>query len=293
VLILGIGFVFLVVLGLSGVYVYKRSRAPAAVASPTPASPTVSERAKQVEAKILRGETLNENDIAGLSPYELRILRNVHFARYGRKYDQGGELGSYFYTRPWYKPSDTYNDNLINATDKANVNLLVASEKQINSSTSVSNTASSDSTTNANTSYQSTNATNATSNSPADKLTNANVEAAVRQMLSNLSQGGSVSVQGVQELPQENAAVADLIFSQFKYAADPMGGTPVAANQYHPKPLPRDRIPTPEEMFQPRLTTYSGNGKATLKHYNNGQWTLKQIVWGSMGVGWQGNVVVR
>ncbi len=141
-------------------------------------------------------------------------------------------------------------------------------------------------------SSSSTSVTAAASDVDANRLTNANVEAAVGRLLSNLTQGGRVSVQGVQELPQENAAVADLVFSDFKYAADQFG-TPVAANKYHPKPLPRDRLPTPEEMFQPRLRTYSGSGRATLKHYNNNQWTLKQVNWGSMGVGWQGNVVVR
>jgi len=133
------GITGILVLGISGGYIYKRHRAQANVtnALTSPSGPLVSERAKQVEAKILRGEALNDNDTAGMSAYELRVLRNVHFARYGRKYDQGGELGGYFYTRAWYKPSDTYNDNLINATDKANVALILTAEKsQNNQSTS-------------------------------------------------------------------------------------------------------------------------------------------------------------
>ncbi|HKO95606.1 MAG TPA: YARHG domain-containing protein [Pyrinomonadaceae bacterium] len=245
----------------------------------------MSDRAKHVEEKILRGEALSNNDLADLSAYELRVLRNVHFARYGRKYEQPG-LGDYFFTRPWYKASETYTDTALTATDKANISLIVEAEKQIGSSTVASNSSFS------NTTSSQTSVTTATSNSPADRLTNGNVEEAVRRMLSNLTQGGSVMVQGVQELPQENAAVADLVFNQFKYAADQYG-TPVAASKYNPKPLPRNRIPTPEEMFQPRLRTYSGTGRAVLKHYNNNQWTLKQVNWGGMGIGWQGNVVVR
>lgn len=142
------------------------------------------------------------------------------------------------------------------------------------------------------TSSSSTTVTAAAPNTEANKLTNANVEAAIKRLLNNLTQGGSVTVQGVQEMPQENAAVADLVFHDFKYAADQYG-SPVAASQYRPKPLPKDRLPTPEELFQPKLRTYSGTGRALLKHYNNNQWTLKQVNWGSMGVGWQGNVVVR
>lgn len=278
--------VSLIVLVAVAFVLYKRNRAQASQVALTAASfPTMSSRAIPIEEKILRGEALNDNDLANLSAYELRVLRNVHFARYGRKYEQPG-LGDYFFTRPWYKVSETYTDTVLTATDKANINLIVQAEKQIDSSkvastSSISNTTSSQTT-----------VTTTTSNSPADRLTNGNVEEAVRQMLSNLTQGGSVIVQGVQELPQENAAVADLVFNQFKYAADQFG-TPVAASKYRPKPLPRDRIPTPEEMFQPRLRTYSGNGRAVLKHYNNNQWTLKQVNWGGMGIGWQGNVVVR
>lgn len=285
-LVVGVGFV-VAMLVVAGLVVYKRNRAQASqVAVTTAASPTISDRAKQIEEKILRGEALDSNDLAGLSSYELRILRNVHFARYGRKYEQPG-LGDYFFTRPWYKVNEAYNDAVLTATDKANINLIVAIEKQVNSSTIASNNSS----TTTISSYQAP-VTTATSNTAADRLTNGNVEEAVRQMLSNLTRGGSVTVQGVQELPQENAAVADLVFNQFKYAADQFG-TPVAASKYHPKPLPRDRIPTPEEMFQPRLRAYSGTGRALLKHYNNNQWTLKQVNWGGMGVGWQGNVVVR
>ncbi|HEX8459202.1 MAG TPA: YARHG domain-containing protein [Pyrinomonadaceae bacterium] len=87
----------------------------------------MSDRAQQIEAKILRGESLTEGDIEGLSPYELRVLRNVHFARYGRQYDRPG-LGDYFATRPWYKPSSDYKDSMVTATDKGNINLILARE---------------------------------------------------------------------------------------------------------------------------------------------------------------------
>jgi hypothetical protein len=286
--LLAVALIVLAVLIGGSFVLYKRNRGQASTTAVSNTPPIMSDRAVKMEQKILRGETLTNNDIAGLSGYELRVLRNVHFARYGRKYEQPG-LGDYFITRPWYKPNDNYSDNVLTATDKANINLIVAIEKQQGSSSTV---ASNNNSVSISTSNNQTTETPTSSNAPANSLTNGNVEAAVRQMLSSLTQGGSVTVQGVQELPQENAAVADVVFSQFKYAADNFG-TPVAASKYHPKPLPRDRIPTPDEMFQPRLTTYSGAGRAVLKHYNNNQWTLKQVNWGSMGVGWQGNVVVH
>lgn len=136
-LIVGIAVIGLFMLGLLGTYLYKKNRTQTEVVatSPTPTpAPTMSDRAKQVEEKILRDETLSDGDIAGLSAYELRVLRNVHFARYGRKYDQEGQLGGYFYTRSWYKPSDSYNENMITATDKANINLIVAAEKLLSNS---------------------------------------------------------------------------------------------------------------------------------------------------------------
>lgn len=128
----------LVIFALLGTYFYRRNRAQSTTvaSSPTIAVPTVSDKAKQVEEKILSSQALSEGDLPGLSSYELRVLRNVHFARYGRKYDQGGELGGYFYTRAWYKPSDTYADNMITVTDKANINLILAQERATNNAAS-------------------------------------------------------------------------------------------------------------------------------------------------------------
>jgi hypothetical protein len=85
-------------------------------------------KAKNVEAKILRGEELSWSDIDGISTNELRVLRNVSFARYGRKYERPG-LGDYFFTTDWYKPNDQYSDSMLTAIDKANINLILSKEK--------------------------------------------------------------------------------------------------------------------------------------------------------------------
>ena len=134
------------------------------------------------------------------------------------------------------------------------------------------------------------NSSSSSSQSSSAGLTRASVEDAVTRLMSNLKQGGSVSVEGVQELPQQNSAAADLVFRDFKYAADNYG-TPVESSKYNPKPLPTDRLPTPEEKFQPRLRTYSGSGRATLTRYNDGQWVLKEVNWS--GVGWRGTVKIH
>lgn len=92
---------------------------------------TLSEKGQQIEQRILRDESLNVTDLEGLSTMELRILRNVHFARYGRKYDKGG-LGDYFYSQSGYKPNDSYNENMVTATDKANISLILTVENNLN-----------------------------------------------------------------------------------------------------------------------------------------------------------------
>ena len=102
----------ILVIGILGVWLYKRKSsvvlAPVA-AAPVTSATSVSSRSVQAEDKILRNEVLNDADVSGLSLNELRILRNVHFARYGRKYERPG-LGDYFSTRPWYQPRDDFKE---------------------------------------------------------------------------------------------------------------------------------------------------------------------------------------
>lgn len=136
-LVLGTGVAALII-ALISIVIFKgrpaQSNAPGTtVATSTPA-PAMSDKATQVEEKILRGEALTESDTHGLSAYELRVLRNTHFARYGRQYDRPG-LGDYFATRSWYKPGDGYKESMLTATDKGNINLIVAIESKAGSTT--------------------------------------------------------------------------------------------------------------------------------------------------------------
>lgn len=88
---------------------------------------TLSEKGRDIEQRILRGDMLSTADLDGLPPNELRILRNVHFAKYGRKYDRLG-LGDYFFNTFWYEPREDYKDSSLNGTDKANVELILKVE---------------------------------------------------------------------------------------------------------------------------------------------------------------------
>lgn len=149
-------------------------------------------------------------------------------------------------------------------------------------------------------SYQSSsspNSSSSTSSQPTASsnqgLTNAQVETAVTSMLSDWRLGGSVSVRGIQEIPQQNSAIADLQFNDFQYGTTYEGGL-VKAKDFKPKPMPKDqsRLPTMEEMFPQRKTTYSEDGKAILARYNDGRWVLKEVRWG-FDAGVKGTVGIR
>ena len=128
-----------------------------------------------------------------------------------------------------------------------------------------------------------------------NQLTNAKVERAVSQLTSNLRVAGAISVEGIQELPQENAARADLRFRNFQYKSD-MAGTPLPSNRQAPE---KPQINDPkfyDKMYrygtqQVHTKTYSGQGFAVLKHYNDDRWVLKEVRWQFNG--WVGDVDIR
>jgi YARHG domain len=278
VLMVAVVCVCMLAVGLAGAYLYKRGRSAtdaANNAATTALAPTMSERAKQVEDKILRGETLSDADIKGLSAYELRVLRNVHFARYGRRYDRPG-LGDYYSTRPWYQPTDSYTDSMITANDKANINLILAAENQLKQteSTTLANA-------NANNSSQTTSLVNSnnsqpettTQGTPASALTTSNVQRAVSSFMRDFTKGGQINVEGVQELPNENAATADLRFVNWVCSTTYEGGL----SKQTPPPVTYDRFGMPSSTFGLRLRTYNTSGLAVLKRYNDGRWVLKEV----------------
>jgi serine/threonine-protein kinase len=97
-------------------------------AAPTPATIVVSEQMMRAEQKIIAGSTLKGEDLSGLTPQQLRLLRNAVFARYGRVFE-AGELQQYFQSRPWYRARRDYNDKALTAVDRANADLVKAYEE--------------------------------------------------------------------------------------------------------------------------------------------------------------------
>jgi hypothetical protein len=110
----------------------------------------------------------------------------------------------------------------------------------------------------------------------------------VDQALDWTRKGGSVTVTGIQEMPQRNAARADIRFNQFQFNSNSYG-MPVDKNKTTP---PEPAINDPkfyEKMFQNRtgqihVETYSGQGGATLVHYNDGRWVLTGVQFGLDGI---------
>lgn len=224
---------------------------------PTDSTLTLSEKAQQIEEKILRGETLAASDLEGLSPEELRILRNVHFARYGRKYEKPG-LGDYFYTRPWYKSNENYKDSLLSATDKENIKLFLAAENLTknptptstnDNSTQITNTfATTVSNTESNQSVKSaeSDCSDSLTTACAQKTVERAMEIFKKDMGDSISPNARAIVQGVREIPQQNLAQADIIFLD--------AVTSCIGQNY------RWKI-----------------GVAVFKHYTDGRWVMTQI----------------
>jgi YARHG domain len=270
------GIVLSLMIGAVGFFAFfelNGSRETSNLNSNSSSPPTLGAKAQKAEEKILRGESLTPSDIDGLTPEELRIVRNVHFARYGRKYDRPG-LGDYFSTKPWYKVSDTYNDNMVTGTDKSNIDLILAAEK--NSVTATPPPMSTSDNVGSSGTLASTDSA-PKSTSGGGSLNNSNVQNAVDSFMRGFTKGGSIIVEGIRELPNENAATADLRFSDWVSSTTYEG----RLSKENPPPVTKDPYGMPSSTFGLRLKTYNVRGIAILKHYTDGRWVMSEVRLGS------------
>jgi hypothetical protein len=70
-------------------------------------------------------------ELDGLSPRDLKLLRNAVFARRGRPFKTPLVQG-HFKTVLWYTPDPAYTDSRLTEIDKKNVQLILSLEKQLN-----------------------------------------------------------------------------------------------------------------------------------------------------------------
>jgi len=101
------------------------ANANANAVKPLPA--TVSPALERAERKAAAGSPLAEADLAPLTPAELRVLRNVPFARHGHAF-QTPELKQYFESRPWYRARPDFRESALTGADRANADLVKAFE---------------------------------------------------------------------------------------------------------------------------------------------------------------------
>lgn len=160
---------------------------------------------KQIEAKILRGESVSEAEIKNLPSEELRRLRNTAFAKYGKVFQKPG-LGDYFATCDWYKPNPNYKDadadKLLTAMDKQNVQTIQRQEESaklnqsnsMNSAPQIISNANNASITNTNSGVQpiqpaSNNATVSTNDEPPREAIDVALSAATKDCTHEIYQG--------------------------------------------------------------------------------------------------------
>lgn len=73
---------------------------------------------------------LKLTDLDGLSPRDLKLLRNTIFARKGRPFETPLVKG-HFKTVQWYAPNAKYADALLSDVDKKNVKLIQSLEREL------------------------------------------------------------------------------------------------------------------------------------------------------------------
>ncbi len=74
--------------------------------------------------------SLTEQMLAGLSLYELRLLRNEVYARRGRQF-RTEWLSQYFWSQPWYVARDEAGEPELSAIEKQNIETIVVYEKTV------------------------------------------------------------------------------------------------------------------------------------------------------------------
>jgi hypothetical protein len=94
--------------------------------------------------------------------------------------------------------------------------------------------------------------------SSSGNLTNSMAENALKKWMP----GSNAKVTGIQEIPQQNVATADVMFSNFSFTRNEQVFDPARQGFY--------------EGWVPK--TYSGPGVASFTHYNDGRWIMTRVV---------------
>jgi hypothetical protein len=83
-----------------------------------------------LEDPTLLDKQLTVDQLKDFSRRDLRLLRNLIYARRGRPF-KSDLLKSYFEAVEWYKPDPKYTDARLTAVDKRNINVILSLENQL------------------------------------------------------------------------------------------------------------------------------------------------------------------
>jgi hypothetical protein len=72
---------------------------------------------------------LNRAEVNQLSKYDLRIMLNEIYARYGYIFKEGSEMDLYFSKQDWYRGDHKNVDNFLTDLEKENIKLIKQNEK--------------------------------------------------------------------------------------------------------------------------------------------------------------------
>jgi len=112
------------------------SPSPTATATATPTSTPTLSTSKAISGDYVIADSdtrvINEAELLGLIPWQLKVARNEIYARHGRPFVHK-DLQCYFATKSWYHGNPNYSDSLLTAIDNKNVATIKAYEEKINS----------------------------------------------------------------------------------------------------------------------------------------------------------------
>ena len=67
---------------------------------------------------------LNKEELTKITKTELKLMRNEIFARYGLKFNSGGEMDEYFKKQDWYQAQYSNVDKFLTIIEKENIRLI-------------------------------------------------------------------------------------------------------------------------------------------------------------------------
>jgi len=102
---------------------------------PTPPMDTELSQASDEGGFILpfsNSRSITEEDLAGLTEWQLKVARNEIYARHGRAFVHQ-DLSCYFDKLPWYEIDPEYSENKLSSLEISNAVFILNYEKEINS----------------------------------------------------------------------------------------------------------------------------------------------------------------